>query len=241
MRWLWVADRSAVGQTAAELVGLRLRLRPESVLGLPTGESAVPMYDRLSDLCRAGLVSFARATTFNLDEYVGLPPGDPASYRAYMEERFVRRVDIAPARVHLPRADGAAGPDPGDAYEAAIRACGGWDAAVLGVGPNGHIAFNEPGSAAASRTRVVDLAPATRQANALGSLAGRPVPTRAVTVGIGTILEAGSILLLASGAGKAQALAALAKGVVDPAWPATHLLGHPDVTVIAETSLRVTA
>lgn len=238
MRVLWCADAVAAAQTAAEIVARQVRGRPASVLGLPTGESALAIYDRLAALAEAGLVSFRAVTSFNLDEYVGLAGDHPASYRAYMDRHFARRLDVAPGRVHVPAGDAADLDGACRAYEAAIVEAGGWDLAVLGLGRNGHIAFNEPGSAPDSRTRVVELAGETRAANAARFPSPEPVPTRAVTVGVGTILEARSILLVAAGAGKQAALSALLKGGVDSAWPATQLWRHDDVTVIADAALR---
>ena len=238
MRVLWCADAVAAAQTAAEIVARQVRGRPESVLGLPTGESAVAMYDRLAALAEAGLVSFGAVTSFNLDEYVGLAGDHPSSYRAYMDRHFVPRLDVAPERVHVPAGDAVDLRRACRAYEAAILDAGGWDLAVLGLGRNGHIAFNEPGSAPNSRTRVVELSDETRATNAALFPPSEPVPARAVTVGVGTILAARSILLVAAGAGKQAALAALLKGGVESAWPATQLWRHDDVTVIADAALR---
>ncbi len=241
MRVLWCADARAAAETAAEIVAREVRLRPESVLGLPTGESVLPMYDRLVELAAEGIATFAATTTFNLDEYAGLGPGHPASFRAYMQRQFVGRLRPAPARVHVPDGDSADLEGACRAYEAAIIEAGGWDLCVLGLGRNGHIGFNEPGSAAHSRTRVVELAAATRAAAARDFGPTEAVPERAVTVGVGTILEARSIVLVAAGTGKEAALAALLSGHVQRAWPATHLWRHADVTVIADVALRTPA
>ncbi len=237
MRWLWV-DRETAPVVVAELLARQLQARPESVLGLPTGRSAVPMYRHLGVLYAAGVVSFRAATTFNLDEYVGLAHDAPESYHAYMRTHLLGRVDMAPERFHIP--DGARGEPEAECafYEQAIRQAGGWDLAVLGLGRNGHIAFNEPGTLAERPTHVVRLSASTRAANRADFPDGRPVPERAITVGLGTILAARSILVLATGTGKAHALRSLATGVVDPSVPATVLHRHADVTVVADRALR---
>jgi glucosamine-6-phosphate deaminase len=237
MRVVWCADADAAGRAAAEIVARSVAGRPDSVLALPTGSSAQPMYDRLAALCAGGVVSFAGATAFHLDEYVGLPIGDPDAFSTYMRDRFARRVDLAAGRMRL--LDGAAA-DPDEEcrrYEDAIAAAGGLDLAVLGLGANGHIAFNEPGSTRTSRTRVVSLAAETRAANALVFGPGRRVPERAMTIGLATILDARSIVLIVAGQGKRRALVALTNGHVDPAWPATWLIEHRDVLVLADAAL----
>ncbi|MEW6637809.1 MAG: glucosamine-6-phosphate deaminase, partial [Actinomycetota bacterium] len=178
-------------------------------------------------------LSFARATFFNLDEYLGLPPDHPASYRVYMEQNFYSLVDADPSRVHVP--DGSA-PDPKaecERYEAAIREAGGADLCVLGIGRNGHIGFNEPGAPFSSRTRVVRLAESTRKVNA-ADFEGNRAPERAISVGMATIFDSSKILLLASGANKARAVAAAVEGEPSEAVPASMLLRHPDTTFLLD-------
>jgi glucosamine-6-phosphate deaminase len=227
-------DAAAVAARAAECVASLLAARPDAVLGLATGATMVPVYAGLAGARVAGRLSLARATSFNLDEYVGLERDDPASFAAFMR-RHLGATDLDPARAHLP--DGAA-PDP-DAearrYEAAIAEAGGLDLQLLGLGRNGHVAFNEPGSARASRTRVVALAPETREANA-PFFAGRTVPERAITVGIATILDARALLLVVTGQPKAAALAAALEGPVGPACPGSWLREHPRLTVLCDAA-----
>ena len=218
---------------AARFVAARIRAKPDAVLLLPTGTTPLGMYGRLVELHAEEGLSFARATFFNLDEYLGLAPDHPASYHVYMEENFYKLVDANPARIHVP--DGSA-PDPEaecERYEAAIREAGGVDLCVLGIGRNGHIGFNEPGAPFGSRTRVVRLAESTRRVNA-ADFEGNRAPERAITVGMQTICEARVALLLASGANKARAVAAAVEGEVSEAVPASMLRRHPNTTFLID-------
>jgi glucosamine-6-phosphate deaminase len=191
------------------------------------------MYGRLVELHAEEGLSFARATFFNLDEYLGLAPDHPASYHVYMEENFYELVDADPVRVHVP--DGSA-PDPEtecERYEVTIREAGGVDLAVLGIGRNGHIGFNEPGAPFGSRTRVVRLAESTRRVNA-ADFEGNRAPERAITVGMATVFEAREVLLLASGANKAGAVAAAVEGEISESVPASMLRRHPNTTFLLD-------
>jgi glucosamine-6-phosphate deaminase len=178
-------------------------------------------------------LSFARVTTFNLDEYVGVGPDHPGSFRRYMDETFFRHVDVAPARAHVP--DGLAADIPAScaAYEAAIAAAGGLDLVLLGLGEDGHIAFNEPTSSLASRTRIKTLSTASRAANQ-ASFGADPVPGHVITMGVATILSARRIVLLAHGARKARAFAAMVEGPVTSVLPASALQLHASVTVVCD-------
>src|SRR5437667_1381908 len=172
-------------------------------------------------------LDFSRAQTFNLDEYVGLEPDHPKSYHAYMRRHFFDHVNIAVENIHMP--NGTLGIDVDaetKSYEQAIEDAGGIDLLIVGIGANGHIAFNEPGSAFESRTRAVDLAPETI-ANARQHFRTEAVPLRAITMGIGTILEARRILLLAAGASKAGAVERALRGPVSQSVPASALQLHP--------------
>ena len=219
------AARQFAAQTIADLV----RAKPAAVLGLATGGTMEPVYEGLIDAHRAGL-SFGRATTFNLDEYVGLAEDHPQSYRSYMRHHLFDHVDIDPARTHIPRGDVA--PDQAAArFEAALAASGPVDLQLLGLGRNGHIGFNEPSSSLASRTREKTLTRSTREANARFFGAGETPPHSAITMGIGTILEARSILVLALGAAKAEAVRGMVEGPVTAMCPGSALQMHPAVTV----------
>jgi glucosamine-6-phosphate deaminase len=226
-------DYESMSAAAAQIVAGKVREKPEAVFLLPTGTTPLGMYERLVRLHQEQGLSFSRATFFNLDEYLGLPPDHPASYHVYMEENFYRLVDADPARIHVP--DGSA-PDPEaecERYEAAIREAGGVDLCVLGIGRNGHIGFNEPGAPFDSRTRVVRLSESTRRVNASDFEEGK-VPERAITVGMATIFEAREVLLLASGANKARAAAAALQGEISESVPASMLRRHPNATFLLD-------
>ena len=226
-----VAERAAV---VADAVVDLLRRRPTAVLGLATGSSPLPVYDALAARCAQGEVSFARARAFTLDEYVGLPPGHPEAYRQVIDRELVSRVDFAPGAVQSPD------PDPDDVpgscarYEQAIHEAGGVDLQLLGIGSDGHLAFNEPGSSLASRTRVKTLTAQTRLDNARFFAHPDDVPQHVITQGLGTIREARHLVLLASGANKAEAVAAMVEGPVSASCPASVLQLHPHVTVLLD-------
>ena len=218
-------DYEAMSAAAADAVAIRISDNPSSVLLLPTGTTPLGMYRRLVDMYRLGEVSFAEATFFNLDEYLGLVPDHPASYHVYMMEHFYGLIDADPARIFVP--DGAAS-DPAaecERYETTIRESGGVDVCVLGIGRNGHIGFNEPGVPFDSRTRVVTLSESTRLVNA-GDFESNRAPERAITVGMATISESREVLLLASGTNKANAVAAALEGDVSESMPASVLKRH---------------
>lgn len=220
---------------AARRIAERLRSTPGLVLGLATGRSVEPIYAELVRMHRQEGLGFAGCRTFNLDEYAGLGPDHPNAYRRYMNDHLFGQVDIAMANTQVP--DGLA-PDmaaEGRRYEALIREAGGIDLQLLGIGENGHVGFNEPMSAFDSRTRGIGLTPETRRQNA-GMFGGDPerTPSRAITVGIATILEAREILLVATGAAKAAALAEAIGGPVSLRHPASALRDHPRFGVIAD-------
>lgn len=226
-------DYDAMSAAAADVVAQRLEERPSAVFMLPTGITPLGMYRRLVEMHSSQGLSFAEATFFNLDEYLGLAPDHAASYHVYMKENFYRLVDADPARVFVP--DGTA-PDPEaecDRYEAAIAEAGGIDVCVLGIGRNGHIGFNEPGAPFDSRTRVVHLSESTRKVNA-GDFEADRAPERAITVGMATIFESRDVLLLASGTNKAGAVAAAMEGDVSESVPASMLKRHPNARLFLD-------
>jgi glucosamine-6-phosphate deaminase len=223
------------GTLAADAVEELLRRRPEAVLGVATGSSPLIIYDELGRRVAQGSLSLAKVRAFMLDEYVGLPADHPQRYRNVIREEFVDKVDIDPTQVFGP--DGLAADLLGacQAYERAIADVGGVDLQILGIGTDGHIAFNEPGSSLASRTRIKTLTSQTRRDNARffgGDV--EAVPQHCLTQGIGTILEARHVLLVASGRGKAEAVHQLVEGSVSALWPATALQLHPHVTVLLD-------
>lgn len=204
------------------------------VLGLATGGTPIGVYRELVRLHRQEGLDLSHVTTFNLDEYCGLPPDHPQSYHTYMRRHLFNHVDLDPHRARLP--DGMA-EDPAAecaCYEAAIAQSGGMDILLLGVGTNGHIGFNEPGTRFDSRTHCVELAEKTRLANARFFPPGEAVPRRAITMGIATILAARQILLLATGAQKAEAIVRAALGPITPDCPASVLQRHPRVTLLLD-------
>jgi glucosamine-6-phosphate deaminase len=210
-----------------------LEEEPSSVLMLPTGITPLGMYRRLVEMHRSEGLSFANATFFNLDEYLGLAPDHEASYHVYMKEHFYGLINADPARVFVP--DGGA-PDPEaecERYEAAIGEAGGIDVCVLGIGRNGHIGFNEPGAPFDSRTRVVELSESTRKVNASDFEADR-APERAITAGMATIFDSKMVLLLASGTNKAGAVAAAVEDDVSESMPASMLRSHPDAVLFLD-------
>ncbi len=235
-----LADAASAAQAAALHVAARLRADPALVLGLATGRTMELVHAGLARLHRDAGLSFARCRSFNLDEYAGLPPDDLSAYRRTMQASLFDLVDIVPANTHVP--DGMA-PDldaEGRRYESLIATAGGIGLQVLGIGENGHIGFNEPGSAHDSRTRAVTLTLATRRQNR-ALFGGDParVPRRAMTMGIGTILQAREILLVATGPAKANALAGALAGPVDLRVPASALQRHPCSIVIADAEAAV--
>lgn len=235
MEVIILANAEEIGGLAADAITALLRRKPTAVLGLATGSSPLAIYDALSARCDAGAISFKRARGFTLDEYVGLPADHPQRYRNVIDEVFVSRVDFAPGAVDGP--DGLAADIPAAcaAYENAIQAAGGVDLQIVGIGTDGHIAFNEPGSSLASRTRIKTLTRQTRVDNARffdGDLDA--VPTHCLTQGLGTIMAAGHIILVATGSSKAEAVQHLVEGAVSALWPATVLQHHPHVTVLLD-------
>jgi len=220
---------------AAELVEQIVRTKPDAVLALPAGNTPRPVYAELARRHREEGLSFGRATAFTLDEYAGIAADHHASFRRYMIEELYRHVDLPRAAAHGPDARAADLDAECARYEGAIAAAGGIDLCLLGVGGNGHIAFNEPGSPFDSRTRLVALADDSRAAVA-GAFGGEAVPTRALTIGIATILAARRCVLLAYGAGKAGVTARAIQDPPTPALPASALQLHPDATIVLDAA-----
>lgn len=230
-----VAGPDDVANLGARAVISTVTAKPDAVLGLATGSSPVGMYGVVQRAVADGEVSLAECSAFTLDEYVGLAADHPQLYRNVIERDFVAGTDLDTARLHSP--DGSAHDIPAACaeYEQAIHVAGGIDIQVLGVGSDGHIAFNEPASSLTSRTRIKTLTLQTRRDNARffdGDVTA--VPTHCLTQGIGTIMEAKHLLLLATGHGKADAVHALIEGPVTAMCPASALQMHPHVTVIID-------
>jgi glucosamine-6-phosphate deaminase len=227
-------DRAAARALAcrtAEALGAN----PSLVLGLPTGRTPVRLYKELVSLASHGRADFSRVRTFNLDEFLGLDPSHPGSYRTFMEDHLFRHVGIPPAQVNF--LDGAARDPEAECarYEEAIAAAGGIDLQILGIGTNGHIGFNEPARELKARTHRVRLKPETRRSNAAlfgGDAAA--VPEEALSMGMATILQARSIVLLATGRSKAGCIDRVVNGPITTDLPASFLQLHHDVQIVLD-------
>ncbi|MGH9144912.1 MAG: glucosamine-6-phosphate deaminase [Vicinamibacterales bacterium] len=208
-------------------VGRQLTESPRSVLGLPTGLTPIPLYQRLAALHRAGRADFSRATTFNLDEFLGLSPSDPRSYRAFMQRHLFDHVNLEPRRIHFLNGVAADIVRECERYDRAVERAGGIDLQVLGLGLNGHIGFNEPARALIARTHCTRLKPATRRANVrLFDNRLSAVPRQALSMGMATILRARRIVLIATGATKAGCVQRAIEGPVTSRLPASFLQLH---------------
>ncbi|BDV29938.1 glucosamine-6-phosphate deaminase [Microbacterium terricola] len=227
-----VADAAAAGALVADEIVRLIRSRPDTVLGLATGSTPLPVYEALRP--RLAGVDVSRVRGFALDEYVGIDPAHPESYRAVIGREVVEPLRLDPDRIRTPDGSLDGIEHAGDDYEAAITAAGGVDLQILGIGTDGHIGFNEPGSSFASLTRVKTLTAQTRQDNARFFDAIDDVPMHCITQGLGTILRARHLVLLAFGAGKAEALAGALEGPVSAALPGSAIQLHPHVTVVAD-------
>jgi glucosamine-6-phosphate deaminase len=228
-------DSGEIDEHAAQILAGAINKKPALTLGLATGGTMVGVYENLVRLYKAGAVDLSQVVTFNLDEYLGLPASHPQSFRHFMREHFFRHVNVQSGNIHIP--DGSIRGNYEQycaSYEQAIRAAGGIDLQLLGIGRNGHIGFNEPTSSLASRTRLKVLSRETLYDNAQSFGPGEETPQCAITMGIGTILEARKILLLATGASKASAVVKSIEGPVTSAVSASALQLHPDVTFLLD-------
>lgn len=228
-----------VGEAAAVLFAAQLLQKPDSVLGLATGSTPLPTYRQLTAYHQQGLLDFSRAQSFNLDEYCGIAPGHPQSYHAFMQEHLFAGINLPEDRRHIPSGafpmeDTAAWQAECARYDRAIEAAGGVDLQLLGIGGNGHIGFNEPGDAFIGGTHVVQLDARTIEDNSRFFESRDQVPTHAITMGIRTILSAKHILLIATGAGKADILRDLLGSEITPRLPASILKTHPCVSLFAD-------
>ena len=226
------ASAAIAGQIAALIRARAAEGRP-CVLGLATGSSPTRVYEELVRLHREEGLSFQNVISFNLDEYYPMPPGSLQSYVRFMREYLFDHVDIRPENVHIPDGTVAEAQVPAfcQRYEEQVQAAGGIDLQLLGIGRTGHIGFNEPGSGPASRTRLITLDHVTRTDAAADFYGEENVPRRALTMGVGTILEARQIVLLAWGEGKAAVVKRMVEGDVTDSVPATYLQRHPAVQV----------
>jgi glucosamine-6-phosphate deaminase len=223
-------SHEAAGELGAELIARLVTAKPDAVLGLATGSTPLPLWHALA----ARSLDLSGVRGFALDEYIGLPPGHPESYRAVITREVVEPLGLTPSLVHVPGDDGGPVEGAGERYERAIAAAGGVDLQVLGIGRTGHIGFNEPGSSLASATRVKTLTEQTRLDNARFFDSLDQVPRHCLTQGLGTILRARHLLLLAFGEAKAEAIAGAVEGPVSSSLPGSAIQLHPLVTVIVD-------
>lgn len=221
----------AACEAAALLLAAQITQKGDSVLGLATGSTPIPTYEALARLYREGLVDFSRVRTFNLDEYIGIDRDNPLSYHAFMREHLFSKVNLRPENTRLPEGET---PQGAAAYDEAIRAAGGIDMQLLGIGRNGHIGFNEPSDAFVYGTHVVALAQDTLDANARFFESVDQVPRTAISMGVGGILAARCVVLIATGESKAQALYDAVRGPVTPRVPASALQLHPRAVILAD-------
>ncbi|MBK5259131.1 MAG: glucosamine-6-phosphate deaminase [Thermoanaerobaculia bacterium] len=235
MIWETFDTYEALSERGAAIFLDAIREYPRIVLGLPTGRTPVGMYDRVVAECSREYRCFSEVTTFNLDEYAGIERDHPGSYYAFMRQHLFDHVDIDPSRTNIPNGSAPDLKAECVRYEELIATAGGLGLTFLGLGRNGHIGFNEPGTPFNTRTRVVELHESTRTANA--DPFGGYVPTHAMTMGIGTILESSRIVLLVSGTGKENAIERLRSGKVSTDFPASALWTHPDVRVVISTAI----
>jgi len=219
---------------AAKIFAKQIREKPEAVIGLATGSTPGLLYAELRQQHEEKGLDFSGITSFNLDEYVGLDSDHPSSYRYFMQQALFDHVNIKSDRVHLPNGMSDDVPSTCVDYEKSISAAGGIDLQVLGLGSDGHIGFNEPSSSLASRTRIKTLTQETREDNAHFFNSADEVPRHCITMGIGTIMEARKIVLLAFGKQKAAAVQQVVEGAMSAMWPATILQMHPSVVVLLD-------
>src|SRR5690348_15356135 len=223
-----------MSKVAKRIVAEVLNTKPNAVLGMATGSTPLGLYQQLVRLHQEEQLDFSRVTTFNLDEYVGLTVNHPQSYHYFMHEHFFRHVNVPPQNINIPSGTTSNYPAFCDWYEKRIAECGGIDLQILGIGSDGHIAFNEPGSSLTSRTRLKTLSKQTIDDNARFFERREDVPIYAITMGVGTILEARQLLLVASGKSKARAIAQAVEGPVSSMITASALQLHRDATVIVD-------
>lgn len=229
-----VNNEQQFNETGANLIASLLQINPRANLGLATGSTPVGVYKRLIELYNEGLVSFKDAQSYNLDEYIGLPDNHPESYRRFMNEKLFDHIDIQKQNTHVPSGNAENLEQAADDYNRLLEDAGLIDLQLLGLGHNGHIGFNEPAEELQGPTHIVTLDEVTRNANARFFNSIDEVPTHAITMGIGSILKAKQILLMAKGADKAEILATALKGPLTTKCPASFLQTHANVVVLVD-------
>lgn len=234
MKILIFENYQLMSAKAADLVMELINGRPQCVVALPTGKTPLGLYQELSAECQQGETTGRNLVVFNLDNYVGLAKDHPASYERYLQENVFSQIDVLKSNIYL--LDGQADDLQWecDDHERSLEEVGGLDLAIIGIGLNGHVAFDEPSTAPDSRTHVVDLTDSTRQANATDFASLDEVPKQAITMGLGTILSAKKIILLANGKKKSQIIQKALQGPVSADVPASFLQQHDDVVVLLD-------
>lgn len=223
-----------VGQAAATMIAAQILRKPDSILGLATGSSPILTYQNLIAMHQAGVLDFSQAISFNLDEYVGIDPQHPCSYHRFMHDNLFSQVNMKPENIHIPDGNAADLSAAAQAYDDAICAAGGIDLQLLGIGHNGHIGFNEPGEHFVYGCHEVRLSQSTIEANTRFFDSAEDVPRSAVSLGVGSIMQARQVLLIATGADKAEAVRRALEGEVSPQWQASILRTHPDVVFLLD-------
>ena len=234
MRVIVCNDYDEMSLRAAKLVASQMTLKPNCVLGLATGSTPIGLYDRLVEMEKMGEIDFSDVTTFNLDEYYPISPDNSQSYRYFMNEHLFNKVNIDISRTHVPNGETTDPDGECERYEKMISAAGGIDLQILGIGQNGHIGFNEPNNNLNTVTHLTDLTQSTIDANSRFFASRDEVPTKALTMGMASILKSRKIILLASGRTKAAVVAELLKDSINTSVPATLLNVHPDVVLICD-------
>ncbi|MBM7666709.1 glucosamine-6-phosphate deaminase [Solibacillus kalamii] len=231
-KWIEAANYDELSKIAATIFIDQLKKDSATVFGMATGGTPEGFYKKLVAAYKAGEISFKQAKSFNLDEYIGINPANEASYHYYMDYNLFNHIDMKRENIYLPAGNKSNLEKAAAEYDALINAAGNIDIQLLGIGVNGHIGFNEPGTPFDLGTNIVELAQSTREANQVYFDSIDDVPTHAITMGIKTILSSKKIVLLISGASKQEAFDRLRSGVVTEDFPASALHNHPDVTVI---------
>ncbi|MFC0469852.1 glucosamine-6-phosphate deaminase [Halalkalibacter kiskunsagensis] len=236
MNLVKVKNHEEMSENACRIIMNKVSSLSSPVLGLATGSTPERLYELLIKEYERKSITFSHVTTFNLDEYVGLGETHSNSYRYFMDHHLFKKIDIPKSRTHVPNGTGGDLKRECHYYEELIENVGGIDLQILGLGLNGHIGFNEPGTPFSAKTHIVDLDFSTRKANARFFRSVKEVPTQAITMGIETILRSKQILLLVSGEQKSEALQRLLDGEVSEEFPASVLRNHPNVTIIADAA-----
>ena len=234
MKLIILKDKTEVAQLLSKIIIDIIKIKPNAILGFATGSSPIETYDLLITDAKNNKRDWSKVVTFNLDEYVGLPPEHVKSYRYFMNHQLFNHIkSLNLENTYVPKGIGDLNQNVKE-YEKLLKEKGPIDLQILGLGTNGHIAFNEPGTLASSKTHIVNLTKETIEVNKRFFSKVEDVPTKAVTMGIHTILQAKLIVLIATGTNKAQAIRELVEGKVSPDYPCTFLQNHNDVTIIID-------